>query len=52
MGPCQGRVCASAAAYYFGWDEPGEDSANARRTPLSPALVASLMMLDEGASQP
>jgi NADPH-dependent 2,4-dienoyl-CoA reductase/sulfur reductase-like enzyme len=52
MGPCQGSVCASAAAYYFGWDEPGEDSANARRTPLSPTLVASLMMLDEAASQP
>lgn len=36
MGPCQGRICGSAAEFLFGWRVDGV------RPPLFPALVSSL----------
>jgi D-hydroxyproline dehydrogenase subunit alpha len=36
MGPCQGRICGSAAHFLFGWD------ADSVRPPVFPARVASL----------
>jgi NADPH-dependent 2,4-dienoyl-CoA reductase/sulfur reductase-like enzyme len=36
MGPCQGRVCASACEFLFGWDAPGA------RQPLCPTTAATL----------
>jgi NADPH-dependent 2,4-dienoyl-CoA reductase/sulfur reductase-like enzyme len=40
MGACQGRVCASAAQTYFGWDVAQV------RPPCSPARIATLMSVD------
>jgi NADPH-dependent 2,4-dienoyl-CoA reductase/sulfur reductase-like enzyme len=37
MGPCQGRVCATAAALYFGWH------AGPARPPFSPTRIATLL---------
>ncbi|CAB3750254.1 NAD(P)/FAD-dependent oxidoreductase [Paraburkholderia solisilvae] len=37
MGPCQGRICATAAAVYFGWH------AGPARPPFSPARIATLL---------
>jgi NADPH-dependent 2,4-dienoyl-CoA reductase/sulfur reductase-like enzyme len=37
MGPCQGRICATAAELYFGWN-----TAHAR-PPLGPARIATLL---------
>jgi hypothetical protein len=37
MGPCQGRVCAPALEFLFGWDQP--DSV---RPPLQPVALATL----------
>jgi hypothetical protein len=37
MGACQGRICGTAAALYFGWD------AAQPRPPFSPAQIATLM---------
>jgi NADPH-dependent 2,4-dienoyl-CoA reductase/sulfur reductase-like enzyme len=43
MGACQGRICGTAAAVYFGWD------AAQPRPPFSPAQIATLI---EAAPQP
>ncbi|CAB3757295.1 FAD-dependent oxidoreductase [Paraburkholderia humisilvae] len=43
MGPCQGRICATAAEVYFGWN-----TAQAR-PPIGPARIATLL---EAAPQP
>jgi len=40
MGPCQGKICGTAAAFCFGW-EPG-----AQRPPLAPARIGTLMLPD------
>lgn len=40
MGPCQGRVCGSAAEFLFGWKVDGA------RPPVFPALVSSLAGTD------
>ena len=37
MGACQGRICGTAAALYFGWD------AALPRPPFSPAQIATLI---------
>jgi NADPH-dependent 2,4-dienoyl-CoA reductase/sulfur reductase-like enzyme len=36
MGPCQGRICGSAAEFLLGWN------ADSVRTPIFPALLSSL----------
>jgi NADPH-dependent 2,4-dienoyl-CoA reductase/sulfur reductase-like enzyme len=36
MGPCQGRICGSAAEFFLGWN------ANSVRPPVFPVLVSSL----------
>jgi D-hydroxyproline dehydrogenase subunit alpha len=36
MGPCQGRICASAAEFIFGWRD------TSFRPPIFPALLSSL----------
>ncbi|MFC0401136.1 NAD(P)/FAD-dependent oxidoreductase [Paraburkholderia rhizosphaerae] len=43
MGPCQGRVCATAAEVYFGWNTAQT------RPPFSPARIATLL---EAAPEP
>ena len=42
MGPCQGRICAPAAGFLFGWEAP------AARPPLFPVEVGTLAHLGEG----
>jgi D-hydroxyproline dehydrogenase subunit alpha len=37
MGPCQGRICATAAEVYFGWNTAQS------RPPFSPACIGTLM---------
>lgn len=44
MGPCQGRICGTAAQTLFGWEPPQ------LRPPFSPARIATLVCLDEPAS--
>lgn len=39
MGPCQGRICGSAAEFLFGW------RADSVRPPVFPARVASLLSI-------
>jgi NADPH-dependent 2,4-dienoyl-CoA reductase/sulfur reductase-like enzyme len=44
MGPCQGRICAPAAGFLFGWKAP------APRPPLFPVEVGSLRETDTDSS--
>lgn len=44
MGPCQGRVCGSAAEFLFGWE------ADSVRPPVFPARVSSLAQSAQGTS--
>lgn len=41
MGPCQGRICGTAAQTYFGWD------AAAPRPPLAPTRIGALLEAQE-----
>lgn len=43
MGPCQGRVCASACAFLFGWEPPASCAA-----PVFPVSAAALATLASG----
>ncbi|MFS8980355.1 FAD-dependent oxidoreductase [Cupriavidus necator] len=45
MGPCQGKVCAPAAAFCFGWNEEGE---RPLRPPYSPTRIETLLQADGG----
>ncbi|AKJ67227.1 FAD/NAD(P)-binding oxidoreductase [Pandoraea thiooxydans] len=40
MGPCQGKVCGSAAGFCLGWQTPGTQ---APRPPFAPARIDTLM---------
>ncbi|TAL56365.1 FAD-dependent oxidoreductase [Pandoraea sp.] len=40
MGPCQGKVCGSAAGFCFGWQTPGTQT---QRPPFAPARIDTLM---------
>jgi NADPH-dependent 2,4-dienoyl-CoA reductase/sulfur reductase-like enzyme len=40
MGPCQGRICGTAAEFLFGWDSASIRSSI--RPPVFPALISSL----------
>jgi NADPH-dependent 2,4-dienoyl-CoA reductase/sulfur reductase-like enzyme len=40
MGPCQGRICGTAAEFLFGWDSAAMRSGI--RPPVFPALISSL----------
>ncbi|MES1261994.1 MAG: FAD/NAD(P)-binding oxidoreductase, partial [Acidobacteriota bacterium] len=42
MGPCQGRVCAPAAAFLFGWPSRGNEAGSVR-PPVFPARIDSLL---------
>lgn len=44
MGPCQGRVCAPAVEFLFGWDAAGV------RPPLATVRLESLADLQEGSA--
>ncbi|MFY9551179.1 MAG: hypothetical protein WAU32_08520, partial [Thermoanaerobaculia bacterium] len=43
MGPCQGRVCGPALAFFFGWDF------DTVRPPVKPASIGSLVAIEESA---
>jgi NADPH-dependent 2,4-dienoyl-CoA reductase/sulfur reductase-like enzyme len=43
MGPCQGRVCGSAAAFLYGWETPRP------RPPLFPVEISSLAGMNSNA---
>lgn len=44
MGPCQGRVCAPACGYLFGWDAPASATP---AFPVSAEVLATLAVADK-----